>query len=132
MTEYANSGARARSQLRRVLDDVIDADIFSSWQGIWLAEAAGRIQRTRTVHPYEEWLNKSVAESRHDGLVATAAAALGRLGRGDADTVASAIDRVAPTWRRLVFWGLIGLDRQKAQGMADDRIDHLLLSVRGQ
>ena len=43
--------------------------------------------------------------------------------------MAAAIDRVAPTWRRLVFWGLIGLDRQKAQEVADDKIDRLLLSV---
>jgi Reverse transcriptase (RNA-dependent DNA polymerase) len=132
MTEYADSGRRARSQLRSALDDVVHADIFSPWQGMWLAQAAGAILRTPTLHPYEEWLNQSVAESRHDGLVATAAAALGRLGRGDADIVASAIDRVSPTWRRLVFWGLIGLDRQKAQDMANDKIDRLLLSVTAQ
>jgi hypothetical protein len=129
MAEYADSGLRARSRLRSALDDVVGADIFSPWQGMWLAQAAGGIRRTRRVHPYEEWLNRSVAESQHDGLVATAAAALGRLGRGEADVVAAAIDRVAPTWRRLVFWGLIGLDRQKAQEVADDKIDRLLLSV---
>ncbi|MBV9384555.1 MAG: hypothetical protein JO242_28325 [Streptosporangiaceae bacterium] len=132
MTEYADSGPRARSQLRSALDDVVQADIFSPWQDMWLAQAAGAIRRTRTVHPYEEWLNQSVAESQHDGLIATAAAALGRLGRGDADIMASAIDRVAPTWRRLVFWGLIGLDRQKAQDTANDKIDHLLLSITEQ
>jgi hypothetical protein len=129
MSEYADNGSRARSRLRSALDDVVGADILSPWQGMWLAEAAGEIRRTRRVHPYEEWLNRSVAESQHDGLVATAAAALGRLGRGEADVVAAAIDRVAPTWRRLVFWGLIGLDRQKAQDVADDKIDRLLLSV---
>jgi Reverse transcriptase (RNA-dependent DNA polymerase) len=129
MTEYAGTGLRARSRLRSALDDVVGADIFSPWQGMWLAQAAGGIRRARRVHPYEEWLNRSVAESQHDGLVATAAAALGRLGRGEADVVAAAVDRVAPTWRRLVFWGLIGLDRQKAQDVADDKIDRLLLSV---
>jgi hypothetical protein len=129
MTEYAENGPRARSRLRSAIDDVVEADIFSPWQGMWLAQAAGGIRRTRRVHSYEEWLNRSVAESQHDGLVATAAAALGRLGRGEADVVAAAIDRVAPTWRRLVFWGLIGLDRQKAQDVADDKIDRLLLSV---
>jgi hypothetical protein len=129
MTEYADSGRRARSQLRSALDDVVQADIFSPWQGMWLAQAAGAIRRAQTVHRYEEWLNRSVAESRHNGLVATAAAALGQLGRGDADIVAAAIDRVTPTWRSLVFWGLIGLDRQKARDTADDKIDHLLLAV---
>lgn len=105
ITEYAGTGLRARNRLRSALDDVVGADIFSPWQGMWLAQAAGGIRRTRRVHPYEEWLNRSVADSQHDGLVATAAAALGRLGRGDADVVAAAIDRVAPTWRRLVFLG---------------------------
>ena len=129
MTEYAEGGPQARGRLRSALDDVVEADIFSPWQGMWLAQAAGEIRSARTVHPYEQWLIRSVAESQHDGLVATAAAALGRLGRGDADVVAAAIDRVAPTWRLLVFWGLIGLDRQKAEDVADDQIDRLLLSV---
>jgi hypothetical protein len=132
MTRYAGSGRGARSRLRSALDDVVQADIFSPWQGMWLAQAAGAIQRAQRVHPYEEWLNRSVAESQYEGLIATAAATLGRLGRGDADIVAAAIDRVAPTWRRLVFWGLIGLDRQKAQNVADDAIDRLLLSVTEQ
>lgn len=129
ITEYAENGRRARSLLRTALDDVVQADIFSPWQGMWLAQAAGAIRRTETVHPYEHWLNRLVAESQHDGLVATAAATLGRLGRGDADVVAAAIDRVTPSWRSLVFWGLIGLDRQKAEDVADDKIDQLLLSV---
>lgn len=129
MTEFATGGPTARGQLRTALDDVVEADIFSPWQGMWLAQAAGGIRRSRTAHPYEEWLIQSVAESQHDGLAATAAAALGRLGRGDVDVVAAAIDRVAPSWRLLVFWGLIGLDRQMAEDVADNQIDRLLLSV---
>lgn len=129
LTHYADHGPRARTLLRSALDDVVEADIYSPWQGMWLAQAAGGIRRSRKVHPYEQWLEQSVAESPHDGLAATAAAALGRLGRGNADIVVSAIDRVGPAWRRLVFWGLIGLDRQRAQDVADDKIDHLLLAV---
>jgi hypothetical protein len=129
ITAYADHGPQARSRLRSALDDVVEADIYSPWQGMWLAQAAGGIRRSRRERPYERWLARSVAESQHDGLVATAAAALGRLGRGDADVVASAIDRVAPSWRRLVLWGLIGLDRNKAEQVADDNIDRLLLSV---
>ena len=129
MTAYADNGPQARSRLRSALDEVVEADIYSPWQGMWLAQAAGGIRRSQREHPYERWLMRSVAESQNDGLAATAAAALGRLGRGDADIVAAAIDRVAPSWRRLVFWGLIGLDRQKAEDVADDSIDHLLLSV---
>ncbi len=131
MTGYATNGPHARSRLRSALDDVVDAQIHSPWQGMWLAQAAGGIRRSRQTHRYEEWLVRSVAESPHDGLAATAAAALGRLGRGDADVVSAAIDRVGPAWRRLVFWGLIRLDRQKAEDVADDQIDHLLLAVTG-
>lgn len=129
LTRYADHGPRARSRLWSALDDVVEAEIYSPWQGMWLAQAAGGIQRSRKVHAYERWLEQSVAESPHAGLAATAAAALGRLGRGDADIAASAIDRVGPAWRRLVFWGLVGLDRKKAQDVADDKIDHLLLTV---
>lgn len=131
MESYATNGARARGQLRSALDNVVNEDIYSPWQGMWLAQATGGIRRSRRTHAYEEWLVRSVAESPHDGLVATAAAALGRLGRGDADVISAAIDRVDPAWRRLVFWGLLGLDRQTAQTVADDKIDHLLLEVTG-
>lgn len=129
LTAYADNGREARSRLRGVLDEIVEADIYSPWQAMWLAQAAGGIRRSRGEHRYEGWLVQCVAESRHDGLAATAAAALGRLGRGDADVVAAAIDRVGPAWRRLAFWGLIGLDRQKAEAVADDAIDHLLLSM---
>lgn len=112
-----------------MLEEIVEADIYSPWEGMWLAQAAGGIRRSSRQHRYEGWLVQCVAESRHDGLAATAAAALGRLGLGDADVVAAAIDRVGPAWRRLAFWGLIGLDRQKAEAAADDAIDRLLLSM---
>jgi hypothetical protein len=132
MVGYAANGPHARGRLRSALDDVVDAQIFSPWQGMWLAQAAGGIRRAGRTHRYEEWLVRSVAESPHDGLAATAAAALGRLGRGDPDVVSAAIDRVGPAWRRLVFWGLIGLDREKAKDVADDKIDHILLAATEQ
>ena len=44
----------------------------------------------------------------------------------------AAVDRVSPGWRTLVFWGLIGLDRAKAQDVADDKLDRLLLEVTEQ
>jgi hypothetical protein len=95
---------------------------------MWLAHAAGGVRRAKRTHSYEEWLADCVA-CGHDGLAATAAAALGRIGRGDPDRVAAAVDRVGPEWRRLVFWGLIGLDRAKAENTADDELDRLSLTV---
>ncbi|MGH3824884.1 MAG: hypothetical protein ACRDRA_18920 [Pseudonocardiaceae bacterium] len=125
---YGRNGQRARANLRSALDEVVTGDILSAWQGIWLAQAAGGIRRSRRTHSYEEWLAQCVAGG-HDGLAATAAAALGRIGRGDPDLVASAVDRIGPEWRRLAFWGLIGLDRARAEDTADDKLDRLLLAA---
>jgi hypothetical protein len=95
---------------------------------MWIAQAAGGLRRSRSEHVYEDWLANCVA-SEHDGLAATAAAALGRIGRGDADQVAAAVERVGPEWRRLAFWGLSGLDRAKAESTADDALDRLILGA---
>jgi len=125
---YGQHSPRARSALRSALDEAVTDDILSAWQGMWLAQAAGGVRRSRRIHAYEEWLARCTAES-HDGLAATAAAALGRMGRGDPDLVAATIERVGPEWRRLAFWGLIGLDRVKAENTADDELDRLLLAA---
>ena len=124
---YGRNGQRARADLRSALDEVVTGDILSAWQGMWLAQAAGGIRRSRRIHRYEEWLARCVADG-HDGLAATAAAALGRIGRGDSDLVAAAVDRVGPEWRRLAFLGLIGLDRTRAEETADDELDRLLIA----
>jgi hypothetical protein len=125
---YGRNGSRARADLRSALDEVVTGDILSVWQGMWLAQAAGGIRRSQRTHSYEEWLAQCVVDG-HDGLAATAAAALGRIGRGDPGPVAAAVDRVGAEWRRLVFWGLIGLDRAKAEDTADDELDRLLLAA---
>jgi hypothetical protein len=125
---YGRNSQRARANLRSALDEIVTGDILSAWQGMWLAHATGGIRRSKRTHRYEGWLAECVADG-HDGLAATAAAALGRIGRGDPDLVAAAVDRVGPEWRRLAFWGLIGLDRTKAEDTADDELDRLLLTV---
>jgi hypothetical protein len=132
ITNFAANGPAARGQIREALDDVVGMDIQSPWQAMWLAQAAGGVRRGSRSHAYEEWLTQQVANSPHDGVAATSAAALGRLGRGDPDVLAVAIDRVGPAWRTLVYWGLIGLDRRKAQDAADDKIDRLLLEATEQ
>ncbi|WP_170026436.1 reverse transcriptase domain-containing protein [Actinomadura oligospora] len=125
---FSQSGGHARTNVRQALDEVVNSDIISAWQGMWLAQVAGGVKRSVQEHGYEQWLSRCVYDS-HDGLAATAAAALGRIGRGDAARVAAAVNRIAPEWRRLAFWGLIGLDRSMAEDTADDQLDHLLLSV---
>jgi Reverse transcriptase (RNA-dependent DNA polymerase) len=125
---YGQNGERARANLRSALDEVVTGNILSTWQGMWLAQAAGSVRRSRRRHVFEDWLAKCVADG-HDGLAATAAAALGRIRRGDPDLVAAAVEQVGPEWRRLAFWGLIGLDRARAEDIADDELDRLLLAA---
>lgn len=128
LAAYAQNGQGARADLRSAIDDAVTDNILSAWQGMWLAQAAGGLRRSRHRHSYEDWLARCAAGG-HDGLAATAAAALGRIGRGDPDLVAAAVDRVGPEWRRLAFWGLIGLDRTRAEDTADDELDRLLLAA---
>lgn len=128
MGSYGQNGPRARADLRSALDEVVASDILSAWQGMWLAQVAGGVRRARRRHSYEDWLAECVAGG-HDGLAATAAAALGRIGRGEADLVTAAVERVGPEWRRLAFWGLIRFDRTRAEDTADDDLDRLLLAA---
>lgn len=125
---YGQHGRRARADLRSALDEVVTGNILSAWQGMWLAQVAGGLRRSRRRHGYEDWLAQCTADG-HDGLAATAAAALGRIRRGDPDLVAAAVERVGPEWRRLAFWGLIGLDPTRAENIADDKLDRLLLAA---
>lgn len=125
---YAQRSSRARAEVRGALDEAVSGDILSAWQAMWLADAAGGVRRSRSRHRYEDWLAECAADG-HDGLAATAAAALGRIGRGDPDLVAATVERVGPEWRRLAFWGLIGLDRARAESTADDELDRLLLTA---
>ncbi|WP_141721818.1 RNA-directed DNA polymerase [Micromonospora citrea] len=125
---YSQKSPRARTQIRSALDEAVSGDILSAWQAMWLAHAAGGLRRARSRHGHEDWLAECAADG-HDGLAATAAAALGRIGRGDPDLVAAAVERVGPEWRRLAFWGLIGLDRERAEATADDELDRLLLTA---
>jgi Reverse transcriptase (RNA-dependent DNA polymerase) len=121
---YGRTGPRARADLRNALDEVVTGSILSAWQGMWLAQAAGGVRRSKRTHRYEEWLAQCVAGA-HAGL----AAALGRIGRGDPDLVVVALHDIGPEWRRLAFWGLIGLDRMRAEDTADDELDRLLLDA---
>lgn len=125
---YGKTGLRARREIRAALDEVVDGNILSTWQGMWLAHTAGGVPRARRRHGYEDWLARCVVDG-HDGLAATAAAALGRIGRGDAKIVAAAVERIGPEWRRLAFWGLIGLDPATAENTADDELDRMLLAA---
>ncbi|MEX0153478.1 reverse transcriptase domain-containing protein [Microbacterium sp. LMI1-1-1.1] len=126
IVELGKTGPAARTAIRRILDALVEEASFSDWQKIWLAEAAGSVRPARTDHSHYEWLERCVS-SEDSALAATAAAALGRLRRGDAAVLGRALDRVGPAWRTLVLTGMAPLDFQAAEDAAEDRLERILL-----
>jgi len=128
----ASDGASARS-VRDALDEVVEQDIISPWQGMWLAYAAGALPRSRGARRpgrHVDWLEGCVRDGS-PALAATAGMALGRRRHGDPTALAGALDRVGPAWRPLLFLGLALRDRERASASADGALDRILLaSVR--
>ena len=132
LIELANGGPQSRTRVRAALDAITSLSLLSPWQEMWLADVAGSIRRAKRVHGYEIWLHNRL-ESRSQALAATAAAALGRIGRVDSVAIARCIDKVGPVWRTLAFWGLARVDPQLAEEIAEDRVDRIILeSMAGQ
>jgi hypothetical protein len=105
---------------------------LSTWQKVWIASAAGRKSLGRrkiaSTPRYVAWLVESLSDP-NDGLAATAASSLGRLGLGDPNDLAAAVDRVGAPWRRLALWGLSAVDPDRARESADNRLDRLMLEA---
>jgi hypothetical protein len=125
---YANGGPRARMTVRRQIDALVDRDVLSLWQQMWIADIAGGLRRARDTHRYEEWLHECI-RSDHPGLAATAAAAIGRIGRGDRASIAECVEKAEPEWRTLAYWGLVGVDADLAERVAENKIDRQLLTA---
>lgn len=131
MSELSTSSPPAtRTRIRRKLDDLVYEASFSAWQKIWLAETAGNIHPARTTPKHYEWLRDCLMDS-NAALVATAAAALGKLRDFDYLERAAALDRVGPAWRTLVLWGIAKASLSSAEAAAEDRMERLLIdSIR--
>ncbi|MGY1946277.1 RNA-directed DNA polymerase [Nocardia asiatica] len=128
LTSLGKIGPDHQRVVRATLGPIVSKDILGTWQSLWFAHVAAHSGADETSQPYEQWLHHSVTTGA-PAVAATAAAALGRIGRGDPEVVTAAIARVGPEWRRLAFVGLIGLDRAKAHATADDALDRLLLTA---
>lgn len=126
--ELATTGSRARTALRRAMDSLVKAPILSTWQKVWLADAAASIAPTNADKSHYRWL-ESCIDDPEPALVATAAAALGQLGRGDLDSMKSSLDRVGPVWRSLVLWAIAERDHTFAETVSDDLQDRILLDA---
>lgn len=117
-----------RNAARFALDQLLAVTPpLSAWQKMWIAHAAGKLRR-RVSEPqrYFDWLDECL-ESKHDGLVATAATSLGRLRLGDRDKLARALDSVGPQWRSSVLWALGRVDLDLARDLADSDLDRIML-----
>ena len=128
LNQYAATGIEARSDVREALSDISDEDTLSVWQKMWLADVGGRIRRTSEPARYVEWLTRCV-ETGPDALAATAGAALGRLGYGDPEVLAQALNRVGGEWSPMIVWGLGQLNRDRAKDLSDKELDRLLFSM---
>ncbi|MBF6100575.1 hypothetical protein IU510_21180 [Nocardia cyriacigeorgica] len=128
LTALGKVGPDQQRLVRSTMDSIVSKDILSTWQSLWFAHVAAHGGAEETSQPYEQWLHHNVTTGA-PAVAAHAAAALGQIGRGDAELVAAAIARVGPEWRRLAFAGLIGLDQAKAHATADDVLDRLLLTA---
>lgn len=126
ITELAATGPAARTKLRLQLDEIVKKQDISLWQKIWLAEAAGSIRPGSNEHAHYAWLRECVSDAS-PALAATAAAALGRLRRGDVGKLTAALDQTGPAWRSLMLWGIGRAELETAQSIADDQIERILL-----
>ncbi|GAA1987152.1 hypothetical protein GCM10009817_30820 [Terrabacter lapilli] len=124
----AGNGKSARRLVRTRLDALCREDNFSTWQKMWLADAAGNVVRGDSDHAHYEWLVECVRVGA-PALAATAAAALGKLGLSETDVVVGALDRVGPSWRPLMLWGLALMDEDQAEANREDRVDQLLIEA---
>jgi hypothetical protein len=126
--ELAGTTPLARTKLRNALDRLVSESILSTWQKIWLADAAGSIRAARTDPPHYAWL-RSCLQDAEPALAATAASALGRLGRADTGEIKAALDGVGPVFKPLVLWSLSRVDAPLAEALADDRLERILVEV---
>ncbi|MFW5469533.1 reverse transcriptase domain-containing protein [Knoellia sp. CPCC 206435] len=122
------TGKAARTAIRVQLDALSREENFSTWQKMWLVDAAGSIRRSTTRHEHYAWLVESVREGA-PALAATAAAALGRLGLSEELVVVGALDRVGPSWRPLMLWSLALMDESQAEANREDRLDQMVIEV---
>jgi hypothetical protein len=120
-----------RRSIRQTLDELVSEDSFSTWQRIWLAEAAGRIRRAKRGYKHYDWLRECLAH-QEPALRAAAAVALARLRLASAGELQALLDGVGPAWRTLVLWAIAIVDPDVAEAAAEDKIERILVEeIRG-
>lgn len=126
LISFGRQGRAAKRLVRDALDDLVQQDLLSGWQSVWIAYTAGTLRGTSHERPHVAWLHEAVSNDTgaHAGH---AALSLARLGHGTADELAPAVDRVAAAWRSLVFLALCQAHPTLAEQVADTELDRILL-----
>lgn len=127
LIRYSQRNVEQRTEVRDLLDQIVDSSILSDWQAIWITYVASYLRSSSTERTHVQWLERAVRFAP-DAVAASAAAALGNIGRGDPDVLAVGVGRVGPAWRSLAVWGLARVSAETAQEVAEDGIDQLLAS----
>jgi hypothetical protein len=131
LTRLGRHGVVERRSIRQTLDELVSEDSFSTWQRIWLAEAAGRIRRAKRGYKHYDWLRECLAH-QEPALRAAAAVALARLRLASAGELQALLDGVGPAWRTLVLWAIAIVDPDVAEAAAEDKIERILVEeIRG-
>ena len=125
LTGLANRQDFLHLQVDPIILRLLNSDRHSEWQKLWLVHAAGSLGAAVSDDTIE-WLENSV--QNHSPIVAAYAAdALGRLERGNFDTLKGALDRVNTEYRLPIVWALGKLDAVSARAVVDSRLDRLML-----
>lgn len=123
---FAREGRQARRRVRDAIDGLVQGELLSGWQSVWIAYTAGTLRGGRLNRPHVAWLSDALRTDT-GAYAGHAALTLARLGHADADDLASALDRVRPGWRSLVFLALCQVDPTFAEQVADSELDRVLL-----
>lgn len=130
LRHFAMHGSGNRVKVRDALDEITSEGVLSTWQSLWIAETAGAIRKSNRRRAHYDWLEQCI-ESPHSGLAATAAAAVSRIGIGDAARIAEATERIASEWKPLAVWALARIDNDFALATCDSELErHLVKAAR--
>ncbi len=126
LTRLSRHGLEERRKIRLALDELVSEDSFSTWQQIWLAEAAGSIRRAKREYAHYGWL-RGCLKHADPALRAAAASAVARLRLAKAAELRPLLDGIGPAWRTLLLWAIAVMDTDAAEAAADDKIERILV-----
>lgn len=125
----SKSDGATRQEIRKSLEDLVSQESLSTWQQMWIADAAGSIVASNNRdRPLYTWLTRQM-DSASGPLAATCAAAAGRLEVGDTASLRDTAGNVGAAWRGLAFWGLAQFDPDAAVLAAENQAERMIVEA---